>query len=125
MHIRRLLVLTILGLSLSAAADFRTIMEVHEVDLVYLRLPGTVSGTLTFSDCANCDTQTIRVTAATRYIVNSRDVMLADFRRAVAGIRNRSDQIIDVYHDLESDTVNEVAVKLWSTQETDTSRERK
>ena len=112
MQIRRLLVLTILGLSLSAAADFRTTMEVYEVDLVYLRLPGTVSGTLTFSDCSNCDTQTIRVTVATRYTVNGRDVMLADFRKTVASIRNRADQIIDVYHDLESDTVIRVNVKL-------------
>ncbi len=112
MHIRRLLVLTILGLSLSAAADFRTTMEVYEVDLVYLRLPGSASGTLTFSDCNECDTQTIRVTAATRYVVNGRNVMLADFRRAVISITNRKDTIIDVYHDLESDTVIKVNVKL-------------
>ncbi len=111
MQIRRLLVLTILGLSLTAAADFRTIMEVHEVDLVDLRLPTGANGTLSFSDCTNCDTQTIRVTAATRYIVNGRDVMLADFRKTVAGIRNRADQIIDVYNDLESDTVIRVNVK--------------
>jgi hypothetical protein len=112
MQIRRLLVLFILGLSLSAAADFRTTMEVYEVELTYLRLPGTVSGTLTFSDCEKCDAQTIRVTAATRYTVNGRDVMLADFRRVVSGITNRSDQIIDVFHDLESDTIIRVRVKL-------------
>ncbi len=112
MQIQRLLALIILGLSFSVAADFRTTMEVYEVDLVYLRLPGTVSGTLTFSDCSNCDTQTIRVTAATRYVVNGRDVMLVDFRRVVSSITNRKDQIIDVYHDLESDTVIRVNVKL-------------
>jgi hypothetical protein len=87
-------------------------MEVHEVDLVLLRLPGTESGTLAFSDCADCDSLTIRVTPATRYTVNGRDVLLADFRRVVAGIRNREDQIIDVFHDLESDTVTRVRVKL-------------
>ncbi len=111
MQIRRLLVLTILGLSLSAAADFKTTMEVWEVELTHLRLPTSANGTLTFSDCTDCNAQTIRVTAATRYTVNGRDVMLADFRRAVSGIRNRSDQIIDVYHDLESDTVIRVNVK--------------
>ena len=112
MQIRRLLVLTILGLSLSAAADFRTTMEVWEVELVNLRLPGTVSGTLSFSDCTDCETQTIRVTAATRYVVNGRDVMLADFRKTVSRITNRKDTIIDVYHDLESDTITRVRVKL-------------
>ncbi len=111
MQIRRLLVLTILGLSLTAAADFRTTMEVHEVQLVNLRLPTGANGTLSFIDCRECDAQTVRVTVATRYTVNGRDVMLADFRRAVAGITNRADQIIDVYHDLESDTVIRVNVK--------------
>ena len=111
MQIRRLLVLTILGLSLSAAADFRTTMEVWEVELTYLRLPTSANGTLSFSDCTDCNAQTIRVTVATRYTLNGRDVMLADFRRAVSGIRNRTDQIIDVYHDLESDTVIRVNVK--------------
>ncbi len=111
MQIRRLLVLTILGLSLTAAADFRTTMEVWEVELTYLRLPTSANGTLRFSDCTDCKAQTIRVTVATRYTVNGRDVMLVDFRKTVAGIRNRADQIIDVYHDLESDTVIRVNLK--------------
>ncbi len=111
MQIRRLLVLTILGLSLTAAADFRTTMEVWEVELTYLRLPTSANGTLSFSDCTDCDAQTIRVTVATRYTVNGRDVMLADFRRVAAGIRDREYTIIDVYHDLESDTVIRVNVK--------------
>jgi hypothetical protein len=111
MQIRRLLVLTILGLSLSAAADFRTITEVHEVNLIFLRLPTSANGTLSFADCTDCNAQTIRVTVATRYTLNGRDVMLADFRKAVSGIRNRADQIIDVYHHLESDTVIRVNVK--------------
>jgi hypothetical protein len=87
-------------------------MEVHEVQLVYLRLPASASGSVSFSDCAECDAQTVRVTAATRYTVNGRDVMLADFRRVVAGIRDREFTIIDVFHDLESDTVIRVRVKL-------------
>ena len=112
MQIRRLLVLAILGLSLSAAADFRTTMEVWEVTLSYLRLPTGANGTLSFSDCTDCDAQTIRVTTATRYTVNGKDVKLADFRKTVAAIRNRAEQIIDVFHDLESDTVVRVRVKL-------------
>ncbi len=112
MHIRRLLVLTILGLSLSAAADFRTTMEVWEVDLIYLRLPATEGGTLAFSRCADCEVLTLRATAATRYVVNGRNVMLADFRKAVSSITDRKNTIIDVFHDLESDTVTRVRVKL-------------
>jgi len=112
MHFQRLLALIILGLSLSAAADFRTTMEVWEVELSNLTLPASEGGTLAFSDCADCDSQTIRVTPATRYTVNGRDVLLADFRRVLAGIRNREDQIIDVFHDLESNIIIRVRVKL-------------
>ncbi len=112
MQIQRLLVFTILGLSLSAAADFRTITEVHEVNLIFLRLPGTVSGTLSFAGCADCDSQTIRVIPATRYVINGRTVSLADFKRAVARITNRGDTNIDVSHHLESDTVTKLRVTL-------------
>lgn len=112
MHIQRLLVLTILGLSLTAAADFRTITEVHEVNLIFLRLPGTTSGTLAFAECADCDAQTIRVIPATHYVINGRTVSLADFKRAVARITNRRDTNVDVFHHLESDTVTKVRVSL-------------
>jgi len=112
MHTQKLLVLIFLGLSLTAAADFRTITEVHEVNLIFLRLPGTQSGTLSFADCADCDSQTIRVSPATRYVINGRTVSLADFKRAVAGITNRRDTDIDVFHHLESDTVTRVRVTL-------------
>lgn len=113
MHIRTLMVLIILGLtSLTATADFRTVMEVYEVELVYLRLPGSANGTLAFTECAECDTRTIRVTSATHYIVNGQGVELKDFRKAVIGVRNRHDTIVDVFHDLGSDTVTKVRVKL-------------
>lgn len=112
MHIQRLLVLVLLGLSISAAADFRTVTEVYEVDLIHLRLPGTEGGTLAFSRCADCEVLTLRATAGTRYVLNNRDVTLADFRKAVSRITNRKDAIIDVSHHLESNTVTRVRVKL-------------
>ena len=112
MHIQRLLVLVLLGLSLSAAADFRTTTEVWEVELIYLRLPATEGGTRAFSRCADCDVQTLRATAATRYVLNNRNVTLADFRKAIGRIINRKDTIIDVSHHLESNTVTKVRVKL-------------
>ena len=112
MHTQKLLVFIFLGLSVTAAADFRTITEVHEVDLIFLRLPGTPSGTLSFAACADCDSQTIRVSPATHYVMNGRTVSLADFKRAVASVTNRRDTHIDVFHHLESDTVTKVRVTL-------------
>lgn len=112
MRIQKLSALIILGLSYAAAADFRTVMEVHEVDLVYLRLPVTESGTLAFSDCQDCPTQTLRASATTHYVVNGQTVTLRNFRKAISSITNRDDVIVDVFHDLATDAAIRVRVKL-------------
>ena len=112
MQIRKLLVLVLLGLSLAAAADFRTITEVREVDLIDLRLPGTEGGTLAINECDDCEVLTLRVSAGTRYVLNDRDVTLAQFKKAISRVTNREDVIVDVFHHLESDSVTAVMVKL-------------
>ncbi len=111
MHIQRLLVLAILGLSLAAAADFRTIAEAYEVDLSNLRLPGSEYGTLTFKQCADCETQTLRVTGTTRYLINDRDFALAEFKEQLKRDGNRKDQNVSVLHHLESNTIK--AIEVW------------
>lgn len=112
MHSRKLLVLVLLGLSLSAAADFRTITEAYEVALSDLRLPGSEFGTLTFRKCSDCEAQTLRVTANTRYLINDRDFTLAEFKEQLSRIKNRKDGHGSVLHHLESNTVKAVKVRL-------------
>ncbi len=111
MHSRKLLVLVLLGLSLAAAADFRTITEAYEVYLSDLRLPGSENGTLTFKQCSDCETQTLRVTSKTRYVINDRDFALAEFKEQLKRVRNRKDKNASVLHHLESNTIK--AVKVW------------
>ncbi len=111
MRIRKLLVLVLLGLSLAAAADFKTITESYEVALSDLRLPGSEYGTLTFRQCSGCEAQTLRVTSKTRYVINDRDFALAEFEEQLDDVRNRKDQIVSVLHHLESNTIK--AVKMW------------
>ena len=111
MHSRKLLVLVLLGLSLAAAADFRTITEAYEVDLSDLRLPGSENGTLTFKQCSDCEAQTLRVTSKTRYLINERDFALAEFKEQLKGVRTRKDQNVAVLHHLESNTIK--AIKVW------------
>ena len=111
MRIRKLLVLVLLGLSLAAAADFKTITESYEVALSDLRLPGSEYGTLTFKPCSDCEAQTLRVTSKTRYVINDRDFALAEFEEQLKGVRNRKDQIVSVLHHLESNTIK--AIKVW------------
>ncbi len=111
MQLRQLLALVLLGLSLAAAADFRTITEAYEVDLSDLRLPGSENGTLTFRQCSDCAAQTLRVSGKTRYLINDRDFALAEFKEQLKRVRNRKDQIVSVLHHLESNTIK--AIKVW------------
>ena len=111
MHCRKLLVLVLLGLSLSATADFRTITEAYEVDLSNLRLPGNEYGTLTFKQCSDCELQTTRVNGNTRYLINNRVLALAEFKDLLERIGNRGDWSITVLHHLESNTIK--AIKVW------------
>ena len=111
MQLQKLLVLVLLGLSLAAAADFKTITEAYEVDLIDLRLPGSENGTLTFKQCPDCEAQTLRVTSKTRYVLNDRDFALAEFKEQLKRVRNRKDQSVSVLHHLESNTIE--AVKVW------------
>ena len=112
MHIQRLLVLTILGLSLSAAADFRTITEAYEVDLSDLRLPGSENGGLTFKQCADCEVQTLRVTGKTRYLINDRDFSLTEFKEQLKRVTTRKYHSVAVLHHLESNTIETIEVWL-------------
>lgn len=112
MHIRKLLILVLLGLSLSAAADFTTITAAYEVPVSDLRLPGTVGGTLAFKQCSECETQTLRVTGQTRYVLNDQDLALVDFKEQIGDIGNPQDETVTVLHHLESNTITAIKARL-------------
>ena len=111
MHSWKFLALVLLGLSISAVADFRTITEAYEVDLSDLRLPGSEYGTLTFKQCSDCETQTVSVTSNTRYLINDRDFALTEFKEGLKRVRNRKGSSVSVLHHLESNTIK--AIKVW------------
>ena len=96
----------------NAAADFTTITAAYEVAIGDLRLPGTEGGTLTFKQCSDCELQTLRVTGKTRYVLNERDLELAEFKKQLGSVRNRRDEAATVMHHLESNTITAVMVSL-------------
>ena len=108
MHIRKLLALVLIGLSLSAAADFTTLTEAYEVNSSDLRLPRNTGGTLTFKQCSECDSQTLLVNIRTRYVINGRDVQLIEFKDRMTGVR---DETVTVLHHLESNTISAIKVR--------------
>ncbi len=108
MHIRKLLALVLIGLSLSAAADFTTLIEAYEVNSNDLRLPRSTGGTLTFKRCPDCDLQTLLCNSGTRYVIDRRDVLLTEFKERMAGAR---DETVTVLHHLESNTISAIKVR--------------
>lgn len=121
MHIRNTLiamfVIVFTGPSAIAFADqspaFPVVVKAHEVQLNGLRLPGGSNGTLGFKPCNECDYETVRVTAATRYEANGQDLTLEDFRTAVARITDRTNTAVTVKQHLESDTITVVRVTTY------------
>lgn len=110
MNIKLILITLVLGLALPAAADFRTVSRAHEVSLNDFRAPASANGGLSFRDCAECETHSVRVTENTRYVFNGRGLPLDKFRQAAATVNNREAATIIVLHHLKSDTIVSVSL---------------
>ncbi len=107
-----LVTLSLALLATLASAEFVTLQRAHEIALSDFRAPQSVNGTLGISRCAGCEPGSYRVTSRTRYVVNKRDVDLAEFRRLVSLVRERSSVAVTVLHHQESDTITLVQVTL-------------
>ena len=106
----KLAIAALFAVSLPASADFETVERAYEVPLNLYRMPATVAGSLAFKECEQCDLRVIRVTEATRYVFNKEPMELADFRKELARINDRSREFVIVLHHLKSDTVTSVTV---------------
>jgi hypothetical protein len=110
MRIQIFIITMLASLSFVASAENYIVEQAYEVAVNDLRLPGHVVGTVAFKGCDKCELQTIGVTAETRYVLNNRDVTLADFAKAVNAIADKRTNIATVIHHLKSDTVVAVHV---------------
>ena len=109
MKIRKHMALVFLGLSLSASAQFTTIIEAYEIEIGDLRLPGSIGGTISFRRCADCEFQTILVNSKTRYVLNGHDLELTEFKQRLEGVEDES---ATVMHHLESNRITMVKIIL-------------
>lgn len=110
MRTQTFLIAVLMSLSLNASAENYIVSHAYEIAVSGMRLPASVSGSIAIKKCESCDVQTIRVTSDTRYVLNNRDVPLADFKRAVSNILDKQRNIATVIHHLRSDTI--VAVRV-------------
>ncbi len=110
MRIKTFFIAALATVSFAASAQSYIISQAYEIAVDDLRLPGNVVGSVSFKDCDTCAVQTVRVTTDTRYLLNNRDVSLADFKKAVNSIVDKKSNIATVIHHLESDSIVEVHV---------------
>jgi hypothetical protein len=110
MRIKTLVIAALATVSFAASAQSYIISQAYEIAVDGLRLPGNVVGSVSFKDCDACETQTVRVTVDTRYVLNNRVVSLVDFKKAVKSIVDKKSNIATVIHHLESDSIVAVHV---------------
>jgi hypothetical protein len=112
MNIKTLLFAILLGFSLTAAAEFRTVSLAHEVALSNFRVPPSLNAGVSFKTCDDCEMQTVRSTPLTQYIVNGQQVTLKEFRKSVFKVRDRSNSTVIVLQHLETNTIVSVSVTI-------------
>ena len=102
----------LLSISVSALAEFKTIVRANEVTLSELQLPASVNGITTFTACWSCSEKRVNVSAATRYRLNDEFVSLQEFRSALAIVTDRQNKIAIVMHHLDTDLVTQISIRL-------------
>lgn len=112
MKLKSMIGVLLLGLSLTAAAEFETISRAYEISLSNFRVPATPNSGVVLKKCDDCEYVAIRVTPRTEYTINGEAVTLKQFRKTIFKVRNREDETIIVLHHLASDTVLSVSVTI-------------
>lgn len=106
----------VLGFSiatLSTARDLEMLEGAYELVLDDIVLPGSTAGTAVLQPCADCDRVGLRVSSATRYLFNGRELPLPDFSVTIDALRDSADgaaAAVAVFYDLKTNEVTRIAV---------------
>lgn len=114
MILKKLTTIVLLGISVSAAAQFTTVARAYEIPFSEFRAPATPNGATSFRECADCEMLYVRVTPETRYSINGKVVRFDKFREALQLVRDRENTTVVLKHHLESDTVVSIDVPVDS-----------
>jgi len=105
MNKKFMMMAAILVIAFPAAADFQTVSRAHEVALSELTVPASQNGRILFKECESCETQAVRLTANTDFVVNGRSVRFEKFRTIAKQANDAESVPVTVLHHLESGTV--------------------
>ena len=107
-----LLVVLALIAAAQSSAEFRTIAEAYEVALSDFEAPKFPNDLVSFKACRACETQSVRVTPKTTYVINQQATRFKDFVKSLAAARDRERKTVIVMHHLESDTISSLSIDL-------------
>jgi hypothetical protein len=110
MKIKTLFATALLGISFVAAGQ--VVSQAYEIALGDFRAPVSQNGVAVFKRCNDCERLLVRVTPATSYTVNGKNVRLEKFRKVVGPAGSHKSGDVIVLHHLESDTIKSIAVSL-------------
>jgi hypothetical protein len=105
-------------LSLSGLAAQANALEMiegaYELSLREVSLPRSAVDAASFRPCEGCSTVSLSVDSATRYSIDGRELVLADFLQAIERIRQGPDgnakTFVGLFYDLKTDRVTRVLV---------------
>ncbi len=110
MDVRKLFAIALIGLGLAASVQAEVVSQAYELTMDQFTAPTTANSNIAFKECEDCQVLRMRVSAATSYTVNGKQVRLDDFRLAVAELRGNEQASVTVLHHLESNTVQSISV---------------
>lgn len=87
----------------------------YELEFVDVSFPNTTVGSLSFKACGSCETQSLRVTEDTQYLLDQNLVSSATFYEFVARVRATPDAAesagVYVFYDVASHQINRIKLK--------------
>ena len=110
MNIKKLLAITLISIGLAAGAQGEVVAQAYELTMDQFTAPTTAHSGIAFKECDDCKALRMRVTAATSYTVNGKQVRLEDFRLAVSQLHGSEQASVTVLRHLESNTVVSISV---------------
>lgn len=115
--VKTLLIFSALATTVAAHAA-RVLEDVErsfELALAHVQAPAGATGAVTFRTCAECRTSIRRVTAATCYFVDGREVDVAAFARTVSAIRATQEgaaaTLVGLFYDVESQRITRIVLE--------------
>jgi len=110
MDSRKLFAIALIGIGFTASVHAEVISQAYELTMDQFTAPTTANSGIAFKECEDCEVLRMRVSAATSYTVNGKQVRLEDFRLAVAGLQGNEQASVTVLRHLESNTVQSISV---------------